>query len=234
MIILGPEMDILAWAGVISLFFLLTIPFLGLIQWVFRLSWNYRWPKGISNTMIGILSFSFVIFACVLIISIKEYSHKYETNQLSTYNIPKDTLFLNMSDEKIDRDMSVHLGKLSFTHHNKNWAIKNVYFSIEKSLDDQVHVKKILHSRGRSESKAEDNALAIQTSLVFFENQISISKYLQLPIDRRFRGQRVDYVIYIPSGKTIEIDASSYSRLNSKSKLKVLEKNDKTGYIYVM
>lgn len=218
MTVLGPEMDYLAWAGVVALFFLVAIPLLGLVQWIFRLSWHYRLPKGLSNTMAWMWSFAFVISFCVLVITAKDYSHKFETSEISSYNIDNQVIYLNMPPESKDEFMTVHLGSLAFTNQEDTWALKNINISLDKSVDDQVHVKRTVFARGRSEAKAANNAQSIDNEFSVEGNQFAMSKYIQFPIKQRYRGQKIEYVFYVPEGCTIEMDKSIYHNVKSKSR----------------
>jgi len=218
MTVLGPEMDYLAWAGVVALFFLVAIPLLGLVQWIFRLSWNYRMPKGFSNTMAWMWSFAFVISFCALVITAKDYSHKFETSEISSYDMSDKILHINMPTETYDDYMNVQLGSLAFTTQEDSWAVKNINISMDKSVDDQVHVKRTVFSRGRSEAKAAINVQSINNKFSVEGNHLAMSKYIQFPLKQKFRGQKIEYVFYVPEGFTIEMDKSVYLRLKSKSR----------------
>ena len=91
---------------------------------------------------------------------------------------------------------------------------------------------KIIYSRGRSESKAADNANLVQSSMVQSHNNFKLSKYINLPLNKRFRGQKVEYVFYIPKGKTLEFDKAAYKRIKSKSKYTFESKELNDNVIY--
>ncbi|MBK6665055.1 MAG: DUF2807 domain-containing protein [Saprospiraceae bacterium] len=92
-------------------------------------------------------------------------------------------------------------------------------FSIEKSKDNKVHIEKIISAKGKSSQLAQKNALLASNDISVNGNEIQISKYLTFPKSEKYRNQQIDYVIYIPEGKSVSFDENSKERLRSSSVL---------------
>ncbi|MBC7884440.1 MAG: DUF2807 domain-containing protein, partial [Saprospiraceae bacterium] len=137
--------------------------------------------------------------------TIREYSSSHNYTTTSDFNIAANEIKIVMPEENLDHSFGFQLGNL-FVDNDDQWAVRDVRFKIEKSKDALVHIEKRISSRGTDSKEAQKNSLFVTNEVQVVGSEIKISKFLLIPKDKKFRNQQIDYVIYIPEGKSIELD----------------------------
>lgn len=215
----GPDSSFLSTLGIVSLYFTVGLFILGIILYIARIAFSYRVNKHVHTGLwtVWFLSLFTTMFAGMS--TVKEYQSRHELKTLTDYNIGAQDILITMPDENLDQNMGVSIGEF-FTKSGNNWAIKDVNVQVEKSKDAFVHIEKKISSRGEELSDAQQNTLFVGNDIKVNGGEISISKYLTIPKDRKYRNQAVDYVIYIPEGKNVIFDNSVRGRLRHSSLVK--------------
>ena len=208
----GPDSGFVSSLGIGSLFFTFGLPVLGAMLLLARLAFSYRINKNVNTGLwtVWFLSLFTTMFAGMS--TIKEYQSHHVTTAISDYNIGSSDIRITMPEENLDHSMGVFLDKF-FADNGKQWAIRDVNIQLEKSKDAFVHVEKKITSRGEQLSDAQQNTLFVGNDIKVNDSEISISKYLTIPKERKYRNQSVDYTIFIPEGKNIILDNSVRGRL---------------------
>jgi phage shock protein PspC (stress-responsive transcriptional regulator) len=208
----GPDSGFVSSLGIGSLFFTFGLPVLGAMLLLARLAFSYRINKNVNTGLwtVWFLSLFTTMFAGMS--TIKEYQSHHVTTAISDYNIGSSDIRISMPEENLDHSMGVFLDKF-FADNGKQWAIRDVNIRLEKSKDAFVHVEKKITSRGEQLSDAQQNTLFVGNDIKVNDSEISISKYLTIPKERKYRNQSVDYTIFIPEGKNIILDNSVRGRL---------------------
>ena len=198
----GPDSGFVSSLGIGSLFFTFGLPVLGAMLLLARLAFSYRINKNVNTGLwtVWFLSLFTTMFAGMS--TIKEYQSHHVTTAISDYNIGSSDIRITMPEENLDHSMGVFLDKF-FADNGKQWAIRDANIQLEKSKDAFVHVEKKITSRGEQLSDAQQNTLFVGNDIKVNDSEISISKYLTIPKERKYRNQSVDYTIFIPEGKNI-------------------------------
>jgi hypothetical protein len=228
----GPQMDFLAWTAVISLFFVVAIPLLWIIQLLFYGLWSHRWSGWVSGSLLWIWVLACVFSLSTAVITAKDFSYDYTMDNTNIYPFNKEKMGIYSSDVKSDKTMWVHFGHWGCAQDENGWIIKNTEIGLEKSDDENIHVKTVIHSRGSHESNAKSYAASVKDFFEAKDDQFIISRYFEIPLTDRFRGQKVEYIFYIPEGITVELDKYSYRLLKDKSGFLIEEMklDDKSMY----
>lgn len=213
----GPQIDFMSWVGVISLFIILTVPLVWIIQLLFRVLWKSRWPSWISGSLIWGWSLAWVFFIYSAVSTARDYSYTFSLALKSDYPEIKDKMTITMPDKISDQQLFFHLGDWSCAREKDKWIINNTEIQLEKSHDDQIHLQKIIYTMGSNESRAKEYAESVSHFLALDEDHFMLSKYINIPISHRFRNQKLVYKFYIPEKVTVDLDKTSYQKLKEKS-----------------
>ena len=212
----GPDSGFLSYLGIGSLFFTVGLPILGIMLFLARIAFGYRVHKNVKTGFWTAWFLSLFTTSFAAMSTVKEYSNVYEYRTTSDYNIDSKEISLVMPEENIDHSMGIHIGKF-FTEKDDKWAFRDVNIMIEKSKDQAVHIEKHITARGESQNQAQENTLYVNNDLTVTGNQISISKFLTFPKNKKFRNQQIEYTLYIPEGKIVTFDNHSKERMKESS-----------------
>lgn len=207
----GPASSIVGYMSGGALYFLVGIPVLAIMLYIARLAFGYKINSNVKTGFWTIWFLAIFVTSYGIMSTIKEYKSFYKTKTMTDHNIENQEIKVVMPDENMDQYFGLHLGEF-ITEKDDKWAFSDVNFSIEKSNDQLVHVEKIVSAKGPSSSTAEKNAQAIQNDVTVGDNEISISKYILIPKTDKYRNQSIEYVIYVPAGKTITLNDSARGR----------------------
>ncbi|MBK9734824.1 MAG: PspC domain-containing protein [Saprospiraceae bacterium] len=201
----GPDSTSLAYLGIGSGLITLGLPILGVMLLISRLAFSYRINRKVKTGLwtVWFLSLFTMMFAGMN--TIKEYSTSHAFSTTMDYNIDSKDVKLMMPEENLDHSFGVHLGQI-FVEKDDKWAVRDVNIRIEKSKDALIHIEKNISSRGSNDQEAQANALYISNDVKVEGNEIKISKFILIPKNKKFRNQKIDYVVYIPEGKNVILD----------------------------
>ncbi|MBK8826705.1 MAG: PspC domain-containing protein [Saprospiraceae bacterium] len=218
MFAMGPSSSFLSVLGIGSIYFTIGLPILGLMLYIARLAFRYKVHRHVKTGFWTVWFLSLFVSSFAAMSTIKEYSSHYETKNLMDYDITSPEIKIKMPEENMDHSFGISIGDF-ITEKDNQWAFRDVNFSIEKSKDNKVHIEKIISAKGQSSQLAQKNALLASNDISVNGNEIQISKYLTFPKSEKYRNQQIDYVIYIPEGKSVSFDENSKERLRSSSVL---------------
>lgn len=232
MVNFGPQMEFLSWSAVVSVFFVVTIPMIWIIQLLIYGLWNHRWPSWLSGSLQWIWVLSSVFLLSTAVIAAKDFSYDYTLEKETKFPVKNEKMGIWASDPLSDKTMWLQFGHWGCAQDIQSWKIKNIELGIEKSVDDQIHVKTMIYSRGGHESIAKNYASSVKDFFEAKDDHFLVSRYFEIPLSDRFRGQKVKYIFYIPEGLTLELDRYSYRLLKDKSGFSIekIKKEDKNTY----
>jgi len=170
-----------------------------------RLAFSYRINKNIKTGLWTAWFLALFITVYAGANTIKSYRSHHMISSVSNYDISDQDIKIVMPEENLDHAFGVHLDKM-FTHKGNLLAVRDVRVKIEKSKDATVHIEKFISSRGDEMDIAQQNTQFVGNEIKVTGNEISISKYLTIPQNRKYRNQKVEYIIYVPEGKNIILD----------------------------
>jgi len=216
MFAMGPASSLIGYMGIASSFFTVGLPLLGIMLYIARLAFGYKVHKNVKTGFWIVWFLSIFVTSFAAVSTIKEYTSHFENKEVYNYNINAKDIKIVMPEENVDHSFGIHLGEF-ITEIDDNWAFRDVSFSIEKSKDNQVHIEKIVSSRGKNTDIAQKNAQIANNEIIVNDNEIRISKYITFPKSAKYRNQSIDYIIYIPEGKTVTFDENSKERMRESS-----------------
>lgn len=201
----GPKFSFMSYIGIGSLLLVVGIPILSIMLLISRMAFKYRVHKNVRLTYRTVWIVALVLLMGVGMTTIKDYSMSHTSKSMMDYNIENKEIIITMPEENSDHSFGVHLGNL-FVNNDENWSIRDVKFKVEKSADNLVHIEKTVNSKGSDNNDAQVNTTMVSNDLKVEGNTISISKFMNIPKDKKFRNQEIEYTIYIPEGKTVVLD----------------------------
>lgn len=165
-----------------------------------------------ANKAVGLAGISlFVIGIAIIIFSTINTASLYTNKQNITEvvridSLSSDTLRLSSLDE--------HYSTGIFNAHeifieNDYIYTDNMSVNVVQSADDQLNIRLNKASRGSSRKDAGARAEHIDFTYEIDDNKLSISPYIDFPIEDRFRVQEVEIIIELPVGKSIYLEESS-------------------------
>lgn len=201
----GPKFSFMSYIGIGSLLLVVGIPILSIMLLISRMAFKYRVHKTVRLTYRTVWIVALVLLMGAGMTTIKDYSMSHTSKSMMDYNIENKEIIITMPEENSDHSFGVHLGNL-FVNNDENWSIRDVKFKVEKSADNLVHIEKTVNSKGSDNNDALVNTTMVSNDLKVEGNTISISKFMNIPKDKKFRNQEIEYTIYIPEGKTVVLD----------------------------
>lgn len=201
----GPKLSFMSYIGIGSLLLVVGIPILSIMLLISRMAFKYRVHKTVRLTYRTVWIVALVLLMGVGMTTIKDYSMSHTSKSMMDYNIENKEIIITMPEENSDHSFGVHLGNL-FVNNDENWSIRDVKFKVEKSADNLVHIEKTVNSKGSDNNDAQVNTTMVSNDLKVEGNTISISKFMNIPKDKKFRNQEIEYTIFIPEGKTVVLD----------------------------
>lgn len=201
----GPKFSFMSYIGIGSLLLVVGIPILSIMLLISRMAFKYRVHKTVRLTYRTVWIVALVLLMGTGMTTIKDYSMSHTSKSMMDYNIENKEIIITMPEENSDHSFGVHLGNL-FVNNDENWSIRDVKFKVEKSADNLVHIEKTVNSKGSDNNDAQVNSTMVSNDLKVEGNTISISKFMNIPKDKKFRNQEIEYTIFIPEGKTVVLD----------------------------
>ncbi|RYZ22257.1 MAG: PspC domain-containing protein [Chitinophagaceae bacterium] len=207
----------LGWAGLLLFF---GVPFMALVTWLTRRIMKVRsqshylgWIFG-SLWVIGILCVG--LFAGSMFKSFR-FSRQAESNV-----VPAAALnHLNVTVSEPEIRYSGYYSFINMDGDNGGWDVNedsmflsNVHLVINKSNDDQYHVKMTRGASGMDARRAEQRAGAIQYPVFLQDSTLNLGSGFAISRNDKFRNQEVYVEIQVPVGKSIRFDQSINERLH--------------------
>jgi phage shock protein PspC (stress-responsive transcriptional regulator) len=196
----------------VSGFLLIGIPLFAVILTGIRLVSRYR-PARITYTIMGIVWVVAIISASYFATSsVREYTARATETSTSVHYIQSPEIIINVPDEYGDFS-GVHFGDV-IINEGDSIIIRNVSFQVMPSQDSLIYIEKTLSSRGKNKNAARESLRDISHNVKVVGNEISLSEYLSIPEEGRFRNQGVEYIIKIPASKNVVYKGEARDILN--------------------
>lgn len=198
----------------IGIIIIIGIPLLLLIFAGLKLLFNFK----TNNKIIGFSALAAWLLGIILVISlsfsqVKGYMHSStrhsESHEVKTF--ANDTLYLKSTDNV---DFDYHDGHLSLDQikviakNDHEIMIGKPTLDIEKSHTNKFEIKLRKKSRGKSPDKAIDNAEHIEYKWTQKDSLITFNQFFTLPLESKWRNQKLHITIKVPEGKVIYLDDS--------------------------
>jgi phage shock protein PspC (stress-responsive transcriptional regulator) len=206
----GTWQNFYAWG---TLIFFLLVPIVGIITWILRRIFKTKRGSGPITFVFTVMWIFGWICLTLLVSSIVKENKR--------YNIPveEEMVLTNPTVDKLiitsPQAGQIYVKKknwLTFepfsTHAEDSVMLKNIKVQIVQSPNDSFKITMMKVATGRNTQVANVNAAQInftgyqQDSLFYMNEWIAITK------DQKFRNQRVYLTVYVPVGKSIQVDRS--------------------------
>jgi phage shock protein PspC (stress-responsive transcriptional regulator) len=199
---LGPTEPGLTTAGIIASFLLIGIPSIMLILVVLRLLFKYRIHRVFSIVASVAWLLALVTAGVVAGKTIKEFQSYSEATTSSDHRLIGNQVIIDVPDyEDEERDFGVFLGNVQLD--GETLKIEDIELNVEQSQDSLLHISREVSARGQSREEAGQRASRILHSYEVTDSTIRLDPFLEIPQTDKYRGQKIEYTLYIPEGKTI-------------------------------
>ena len=220
------------WLVSLLLFFAIGIPFFFLMYLGLKILVNNL--KSIGNiakfSLLGLWLISIGTLFALGVRQAAEFANVGSVNvkdELVMEN-PSDTLVIRMNNSDSDYDRGdVHFGRMTFAfdENDKRFLFSDdVRFKIRKSDDSIVKINIRKDSHGSSTVKARERAKNINYGYDLNQGEVALNDHLTTDLSNKARDQEVTTTIYVPVGKVIHVDESTYGHVGRGIK------NDKNYY----
>ncbi len=198
----------------IGIVIVIGIPLLLLIFAGIKLIFNFK----TNNKIIGFSALATWLIGIILVISlsfsqVKGYMHS-STRHSENHEVKafaNDTLYLKSTDNV---DFDYDNGHLSLDQikvivkNDQEVMIGKPTLDIEKSYTGKFEIKLRKKSRGKSQDTAIDNAEHIEYSWNQDDSLITFNQFFTLPMESKWRNQKLHITIKVPEGKVVYLDDS--------------------------
>jgi phage shock protein PspC (stress-responsive transcriptional regulator) len=165
-----------------------------------------------SNKAIGIAAISLFVIGVILISftassTAAQYSSKQNITEIvELEELTSDTLHLSSLEE--------HYSSGTYTSNeifieNDFIYTDNMSVNVTKSINNTTNIRLNKSSRGKNRKDAGFKAENIDFTYEINENVLSISPYIDFPLEDKFRTQEVEISVELPIGKSIYLEESA-------------------------
>jgi len=156
--------------------------------------------------MVGTWLASVILFVFSFAFQIPNYSNNSYITEYKKFELSDDLVNIKFDEFDTDDDLMITFAD---THVNK-YALfgDDVRVSIYKTDSTHVTIEKEIRSQGRTRPNAKKYAKQVDIQERVDNNTIFIPEYFRIDKGKKYRGQEVQYRIYIPSNKKVNIDRS--------------------------
>ena len=212
------------WVVSLLAFFVVGIPFffvmyLGLKILVTNL-------KSIGNiAKFSLLGLWLISLIALIVLGIRQaaahaYSDSVSTENTIDFGTPSDTLQIRMnSSDLYDSRRKIRINGAIVTSSEDGGEVlvsKDVRLSLKKSKDSLTRIKIRKDADGSSFNEAKEIAGNIEYSYAVEGNTVVLNDFLTTSMDNKFRDQEVWVTLFIPEGKTISFDNSTFQSFRSR------------------
>ncbi len=189
--------------ALVSLVMVIGIPFLFVVQLLFRLG-GFRTRSSFQMNM-ALGSLWFLCLTTLAVFggkTVADFSEEMTIEDQINFDYSGDTLFLN-ANRRIEGPA------MTFNNiHLKNKQIQSemVYLNIKKSDSNNFKLKQYKISRGNTVGEAESRAKEIDNKLEANGNKITFDRLFVLDKGSKWRAQEVRYDLFIPENKIVVFD----------------------------
>lgn len=202
----GPEALIINKAGLISLFFLVGIPVLGLIMFLLRVSYKVRISKEVNFTVwsIWFIALFFTFYAGTM--TAIDFKKSESLTKKSDYKMDHETITIGELKENLKSDRYSKFVKSPINFYKDSLIFNNVHVQYFETDSSFVSIEQVFSARGMNHEKAQKQIDHMAAPFTVLNNEILISPYIRIPEKNKWREHRVDYKIFIPKGKKVSFN----------------------------
>jgi hypothetical protein len=204
---ISPFSDGATWLGLTNIFFLVSIPLLGLCLTFTRALFKVRTPAWLSAVLGIFWSLNLVLAFILGGSAVKEYwQGGFVKQRIDLSNVNSDTLHISAADLHYDEDnphwWGIHSEGVNID--DTRMHIKGLStVLVKQSSTGRFECNQVIRSRGSSILNAEENATIVEFSPNLQGNTLTVPIGFSIPKGKRYRGQEVKLEISVPVGKYI-------------------------------
>lgn len=206
-----------AWGTII---FFLLVPLVGFFIWLIRRIVGVRSRHSYLGWIFGSLWVlgwvSVIFFVSSMVRDFSEYGSV--DTAINTSQPANGKMIVTVSEPELE-----YTGRFDWIDdmESEGWDLSDdtarlstVKFTVRKSSDDLYHVTLWKHSRGKSETDAENRAKKIQYNVSSIDSILDLGSGYTIDKESKFRLQQVEIEIHVPAGKKISFDHTVLEKLN--------------------
>ena len=198
-----PTSNVIAGVGFINIVFIVVIPIIAIILGLLRIFFKRNISGPIWGSIIGlwiINIFSLSVVGTQIADSFKTPFTVIE----NLINNPEKVTSLHLKAMRTPSEGHIQIGPMSF--NDDHLYVSPTIISVEKSNDGHFHLIEQKSAKGKNESEAKTIASAITQAVSVKQDTLIIAEDLKVPIDGKFRAQRVELILQIPVDQYISLD----------------------------
>jgi phage shock protein PspC (stress-responsive transcriptional regulator) len=205
----GTQSSVLSFIAMAAVIILITVPVVSMIFGLLRTVWGYKVQSSVRWSMWGTWTAAMLYTWFFGMKLFSEYDTVHESVNKLPYNISEPTIKFSRISPEVPRS-NIKIG-----FNINDGKIQNSSVFIYPSQDQNTYVETRVTARGDTDLDAKQNATLAKAQYKVNGNAISIDPSLNVASLKRFRGQDIEYHVYIPVGKIIDIDPTvNYIRSN--------------------
>jgi phage shock protein C len=198
-----PTSSVIAGVGFINIVFIVVIPIIAIILGLLRIFFR----RNISGPIWGSIISLWIINIFSLSVVGTQIADSFKTPFTVIENLisnPEKVTSLHLKAMRTPSEGHIQIGPMSF--NDEYLYASPTIISVEKSNDQYFHLIEQKSAKGKNESEAKTIASAITQAVSVKQDTLIIAEDLKVPIDGKFRAQRVELILQIPVNQHISLD----------------------------
>lgn len=196
---------LMSYGGLFSGTFFIGIPIFAITFFLAKKFTRFNLKPEWNRNMWMLWGMSAVIFIASAISTAAHFQTDASINEVYEYKINENPIniktYSNRSGSSILNLDGLKLSK-------KAIVSDNISVQIGRSDSKLVVINRHINSHGLHLDDAQEKAKQVNHKIKVQGNEIMIPEFFELERGSKFRGQRIEYEILIPEGKTVEFDRS--------------------------
>lgn len=191
----------------LGLFMMAVAPIVWLFMLGIRIVFNFKAQNRAAFILSAIISIvGFIMVTSVAFSMGRDFRIKsFYTESRLVDETENNTYHLTINNT-IERPINDMEEDLDWIIEENNQYRKNIDFTIQKSDTKQMYLK--LRNEAKGSSKLEARARAKNYEYIFDQQDslLLFDNYFSMPLDEKFRAQKLSLILYVPIGTTVYID----------------------------
>lgn len=200
--------------SIIGLILLVGIPALAIVYVGFRILMDTRARvKGLTPTMIGLWVLGLILVTVNGTLLATDFQHKEDLSETVTLEQPSgDKLYLNAKEDTSASlaQAAINLGSTKMKVNDRSIILENgVDLDIQKAESNNFKLRIDRSARGATPEQARNYAKQLEFDFHQKDSAIFVNPIITLPQANRWRVQKVDLTLLVPSNRQVVLTQSS-------------------------
>ena len=234
------------WLVITTAILFFGVPIIALLYKIVRLFINAKTENKMLNNTAGILwGIGWVmLFLSIAVISKDFKVRESRRTEVAIAQPSSNTMYLELLNPSSVRDGDYydndwHVGidlddEFTFNGNEDTVRIDRVNLDVVKASGDKFELVKVVSARGSNRKVAQDNTRDIAYEIVQTDSILRVSENFLLPSKTKFRGQKIQLVLKVPIGKSIQLGKDTDEVFYDIKNVTDTYDGDMVGYTWTM